>query len=75
MCYDTMPYMMIMCYVYLTIDLLQVLLEVLYITSVFVYIICEHHLPLGSDWPNAHEYGGCTSFRSGKCLHYSLQYV
>ena len=42
------------------------------ITSACVYIICECHLPLGDSWHNADEYGRCTSYRSGKCLHYLL---
>ena len=31
------------------------------ITSASIYILSEHHLPLGADWPCAGEYGGCTS--------------
>ena len=32
-----------------------------------------HHLPLGSDWPSAGEYGGCTHSAFSEYLHYSLQ--
>ena len=43
------------------------------ITSVCIYIMCECHLLLGSDWPNANGYGGCASYRFNECLYYSLQ--
>ena len=36
------------------------------------FLIHWHNLPLCSDWSNADEYGGCASYRSGECLHYSL---
>ena len=31
-----------------------------------------HHLSLGSDWPSAGKYGGCTTYAFSKYLHYSL---
>ena len=32
--------------------------ELEFITSACIYILCVHHLSLGSDWPSAGEYGG-----------------
>ena len=60
-CNMPVPYMTIMLCVCLIMDLLGVLLKVFSITSACIYIISEQHLPLGSDWPHAGEYGECAS--------------
>ena len=40
------------------------------ITTACIYIMCEHHLPLGGNWPNTNEYRGCASYRFSKCSYY-----
>ena len=43
------------------------------ITSVCNKILIVCHLLLGSDWPSASEYRGCTGYAFSKYLCYSLQ--
>ena len=73
-CYDTAPYMRIMLSMLLLFHLLPMLNnDGAYITSACIYVINGHHLPLGSDWLCAAEYGGCTRQKSGEYLYCSLQ--